>query len=81
MAWSGLFSIDFAPVPNSNDQYPHGAIFYVRDNAIVLYSIFPKITEFRALQRLSDGTRIIQLGDAVVKKRQDSAGNLMSEFV
>ncbi|OEC96683.1 hypothetical protein FBZ99_103154 [Rhizobium sp. ERR 1071] len=77
----GLFSIDFTSVADSNDQYPHGSIFYVRDNTIIPYSVFPEIAEFRALQRLSDGTRIIQLGNTVVKKLQDSAGNLMSEFV
>lgn len=61
---------------NPEDQNKQAVVFDFADEPVRAYPVFPKFSEARSLQRLSDFARIIQLTHSFKKKFQNAPGVL-----
>ncbi len=60
------WSIHLAPMPDAENQYGYLFIFNSADYSPVTYTIFPELSESRALQRLTDAAWIVELSNSVM---------------
>ena len=67
-------------MPDAEDQHDQAVVFDLRDEPVVTHAVFPKLSEPRAVLRLSDAARIVQLGYSLMKELQDALGLLRVEF-
>jgi hypothetical protein len=60
-----LTPIHFAPTAYFHNQYAQSAVLYVANDAVITYSIFPKIPKPRAFEGFPNTTRVIKNGYAL----------------
>jgi len=64
---------------HAEDQNNHAVIFDFADEPVLTHAVLPKLAQ-RAMQRLSQATRIVQLGHTLTKELRDSLPVLWVEF-
>ena len=65
---------------DAKHEHDQTVVFDLRDEPVVIHAVFPKLSEPRAVLRLSDAARIVQLGYSLMKELQDALGLLRVEF-
>jgi len=81
LSWQPLgLAVDFLAMAKTEDQNDEAVVFDFADEPIWAYLVSPKFPQARALQRASDATRILQLGNSFMKELQDSPGVLHVKF-
>jgi hypothetical protein len=72
--------VDVFPVPNPDHQDNQPVILDLADDPEIPHPESPKFSEAGTLQGFSDGARILQSTDSLVKKRQYTPGLLRVEL-
>src|SRR3984893_7105703 len=77
---NALSTITFLAISDAEEQNHQTIVFDLTDEPVIAHAIFPELPKPRAVQRLSDAARIVQLGYSVMKELQDALGLLRVEF-
>src|SRR5467141_3743249 len=80
-ASGNALAIDFLAISDAQDQNHQTIVFDLADEPVIAHAIFPELSKPRAVQRLSDAARIVQLGNPLMKELQDALAVLRVEFV
>lgn len=73
-------TIDSLVVSDAENEHDQAIIFELADEPVIPHAVFPELPQPRAVQRLSDAARIVQLGDSSMKELQDALAVLRVEF-
>src|SRR6266478_6529165 len=80
-ASGNALAIDFLAISDAQDQNHQTIVFDLADEPVIAHAIFPELSKPRAVQRLSDAARIVELGNPLMKELQDALAVLRVEFV
>jgi hypothetical protein len=80
-AWEAKWrlAVDLAVVADAKDEDEHAGVFDFGDEAVVADAVLPELAEFGAVQGLSDAARILERGEALVKKLENAFALLRVE--
>ena len=56
---SCLLAIDFLAMADAKDKNDQAVVFDLADEPVIAYTVFPELSKPRAVQSLSDATRIV----------------------